>query len=151
MLRRLVPLLLVVAAVSAVGCGQRVRERRYEAPGVQLILPDEIAASGAQTAWEVVRRLSHMTTLSTTSGEPSRMYRRGRSSIVIRETPVVVIDGAQATDIAILSTIRADQIAWMRVLTGAASSTQFGAQGGAGAVIVATLRGDDTVDVARGH
>lgn len=151
MVRRLVPFVVVLAVLTASACGQRVRERRYEEPGVQLILPDEITRSGAETAWEVVRRLSHMTTLTTTSGAPSQMYRRGRSSIVIRETPVVVIDGAQATDIAILATIRADQIAWMRVLTGAASSTQFGAQGGAGAVIVATLRGDDTVDVARSH
>lgn len=138
-----------VAACVVVACGHNVQSHRYEAPGEQLILPDEIARSGAENAWDVVRRLSHMTTVTTTSGQPSRMYRRGRSSIVIRETPVVVVDGIQSTDIAILMTIRADQIAWMRVLTGAASSTQFGAEGGAGAVIVATRRGDDSLSVAR--
>jgi hypothetical protein len=138
----------ILAACVALACSHNGQQRRYEAPGEQLILPDQIARSGAENAWEVVRRLSHMTTVSTTSGQPDRMYRRGRSSIVIRETPVVVIDGLQATDIAILTTVRADQIAWMRVLTGVASSTRFGAQGGAGAVIVATLRGDDSLSVA---
>jgi hypothetical protein len=149
MLRRLVPFSALAMAFVVAACGHNVREHRYESPGVQLILPDEIARSGAETAWDVVRRLSHMTTATGASGEPGRMYRRGRSSIVLRETPVVVVDGAQANDIAILATIRADQIAWMRVLTGAVSSTQFGAQGGAGAVIIATLRGGDSVSVAR--
>ena len=148
MWRRLIASALATCFII-VACGHNVQPRRYDPPGEQLILPDEIARSGAENAWEVVRRLTHMTTVSTTSGEPSRMYRRGRSSIVIRETPVVVIDGIQSMDIAVLATIRADQIAWMRVLTGAASSTRFGAEGGAGAVILATLRGDGSVSTAR--
>ena len=148
MWRRLVSSALAAVCI-ATACSHNVHSRRYDAPGEQLILPEEIARSGAENAWDVVRRLSHMTTVSTSSGQPDRLYRRGRSSIVLRETPVVVVDGLQSTDIAILATIRADQIAWMRVLTGAASSTRFGAQGGAGAVIVETLRGDDSVSVAR--
>jgi hypothetical protein len=122
-----------------VGCGHNVHPRSFDPPGEQLILPDEIAESGATDAWDVVRRLSHMSTASTVSGEPSRMYRRGRSSMVIRERPIIVIDGVQVAEIQALSDVRADQIAWMRVLTGAASTTRYGARGGAGAVIVQTL------------
>lgn len=130
---------VVAGSVAIVGCGHNVHPHSYDPPGEQLILRDEIAKSGATTAWEVVRRLSHMTTSTSAAGEPSRMYRRGRSSIVIRETPVVVVDGVQATDLQILTQVRADQIAWIRVLTGAASTTRYGAGGGAGAVIVQTV------------
>lgn len=139
MWRRLLSSALVAGSVAAAGCGHNVRPRSYDPPGEQLILHDEIMKSGAVDAWEAVRRLSHMTTSSTAAGDPSRMYRRGRSSIVIRETPVIVVDGIQATDLQILTQVRADQVAWIRILTGAASTTRYGAAGGAGAVIVQTI------------
>jgi hypothetical protein len=139
MWRRLVSSTVVAACIAAVGCGHNLHPRTFDPPGEQLILPDEIAQSGATDAWDVVRRLTHMSTTSTVSGEPSRMYRRGHGSIMIRETPLVVVDGVQSTDIAILTEVRADQIAWMRVLTGVVGTTRFGASAGAGAVIVQTL------------
>jgi outer membrane cobalamin receptor len=141
---------LLAAAVAATlavsaGCGHNVRPRVYQPPGEQLILREDIAQSGAQDAWDVVRRLTHMSTSTTVAGEPARMYRRGRGSLVIRETPLVIIDGARSNDIQALARIRADQIAWMRILTGAASTTLFGADGGAGAVIVQTAASDQSV------
>ena len=139
MWRRLVSSTIAAACIAAVGCGHNVHSRAFDPPGEQLILPDEIAKSGATDAWDVVRRLTHMSTTSTVAGEPSRMYRRGRSSMVIRERPIVVIDGVQVAELEALSDVRADQISWMRILTGAASTTRYGARGGAGAVIVQTL------------
>ena len=135
---------LILASALFVGasCGHNGRPRNYAPPGEQLILREDIAQSGADNAWDVVRRLSHMTTASSIAGEPSRMYRRGRGSLVIRETPVVVVNGVSARDIQILTQIPAGQIAWMRVLTGAASTTRFGARGGAGAIIVQTGTGE---------
>ena len=135
----LVSSVLAAACIASAACGHNVGPHSYDPPGEQLILPDEIAKSGATDAWEVVRRLTHMTTTTTASGEPSRMYRRGHGSIMIRETPLVVVDGVQAPDLQILTEVRADQIAWMRVLTGVAGTTRFGASAGAGAVIVQTL------------
>ena len=139
MLHRLESFALVAVSIAAIGCGHNVHPRSYDPPGEQLILHDEIIKSGAVDAWEAVRRLSHMTTSTTASGGPSRMYRRGHGSIVIRETPMVVVDGIQATDLQILTQVRADQIAWIRILTGAAGTTRYGAGGGAGAVIVQTI------------
>jgi TonB-dependent Receptor Plug Domain len=147
MLNRLLSSALLAGCVATVACGPGLHPRSYDPPGEQLILHDEIVKSGAQDAWEAVRRLSHMTTSSTSAGEPSRMYRRGRSSLVIRETPVIVVDGVQATDLEILTQVRADQIAWIRILTGAASTTRYGAGGGAGAVIVQTV-GSDAQSIA---
>jgi TonB-dependent Receptor Plug Domain len=139
MWRRLLSSALAAGCIATIGCGHNGHPRVYQPPGEQLILRDEIAESGATDAWDVVRRLTHMTTTTTIAGEPSRMYRRGHGSIMIRETPLVIIDGVTAPDIGILTDVRADQIAWMRILTGAAGTTRFGASAGAGAVIVQTL------------
>lgn len=136
--------------VLGTGCGPAIHSAHaYAPPGEQLILPDEIARSGATTAWEVVLRSSHMSTMSTADGEPSRMWLRGRGSVYLRETPVVVVDGVESVDIQILAQIRADRIAWIRVLTGSASAARFGTEGGAGAVIVQTWGAEQ--DVAAGH
>ena len=144
-MRRLIASALVAAAIVSVGCARGPHSRAYQPPGEQLILPDEIAKSGATDAWDVVRRLTHLSTATTVAGEPSRMYRRGHGSLVIRETPLVEVDGVQSTDIKVLTQVRAEQIAWMRVLTGTASSTRYGTRGGAGAVIVQTLGGSESI------
>lgn len=136
--------------VLSTGCAPGIHSpHEYAPPGEQLILPDEIARSGASTAWDVVLRSSHMSTISTADGEPARMWLRGRGSVYIRETPIVVVDGVESLDIQILSQIRADRIAWMRVLTGSASAARFGTDGGAGAVIVQTWGAEQ--DVASEH
>jgi hypothetical protein len=139
MLRRLISPVVAAACIAAAACAHNVGAHGYSPPGEQLILHDEIAQSGATDAWDVVRRLTNMHTTATVAGEPSRMYRRGHGSLVIRETPLVVVDGVQSTDIRILTDVPADQIAWMRVLTGAVGTTRYGASAGAGAVIVQTL------------
>ena len=139
MWRRLVSSALAAGSIAAAGCGHNVHQRIYQPPGEQLILRDEIVQSGAVDAWDVVRRLTNMSTTTTIAGEPSRMYRRGHGSIVIRETPLVIVDGVTAHDMGVLADVRADQIAWMRVLTGTAGTTRYGASAGAGAVIVQTL------------
>lgn len=131
---------LVTCVVLGAGCGQPLRNvHRYDAPGEQLILAEDIAASGATTAWEVVRDMTHMSTSTAANGEPSRMWRRGRGSIYGSERPIVVVDGVESLDIQILAQIRADRIVWIRVLTATASAARFGTAGGGGAVIVQTI------------
>jgi len=132
--------------VMSGGCGPAIHPAHgYAPPGEQLILADEIERSGATTAWEVLLRSSHVSTTSTADGEPSRMWMRGRGSLYLRETPIVVVDGVESVDIQILSQIRADRIAWIRILTASASAARFGTDGGAGAVIVQTWGAEQEV------
>jgi outer membrane cobalamin receptor len=114
----------------------------YLPPGEKLILSDEISRTGARNAWEAIKRTpTFLSTMENGRGEPTRVWRRGRGSILLRETPIVVVDGVIASDLAALSSIPAEQIAWIRVLTGSASTARFGTQGGAGAIMIQTRLG----------
>jgi outer membrane cobalamin receptor len=115
----------------------------YSPPGEKLILADEISRTGARNAWEAIKRTStFLSTMENNRGEPTRLWRRGRGSIMLRETPVIVVDGIVASDLTALASIPAEQIAWIRVLTGAAGTARFGSQGGAGAIMIQTRIGD---------
>jgi outer membrane cobalamin receptor len=144
------PVRLVAAcsliALSACGTTQARQSRHaYSPPGEKLILADEIARSGARNAWEVIKRTpTFLSTMESGTGTPTRMWRRGRGSVMLRETPLVVVDGVISSDLGMLLAIPAEQIAYIRILTGSASTARFGTQGGSGAVMVQTLLGGMT-------
>ena len=137
---------LAGALLAVCACAPaRVSESRhvYTPPGEKLILADEISRSGARNAWEAIKRTpTFLSTMENGRGEPTRLWRRGRGSILLRETPIVVVDGVIASDLAALSSIPAEQIAWIRVLTGAAGTARFGTQGGGGAIMIQTRLGE---------
>lgn len=134
----------IVVALCACGPVRTGESRHvYAPPGEKLILADEISRSGARNAWEAIKRTpTFLSTMENGRGEPTRLWRRGRGSIMLRETPIVVVDGVVASDLAALSSIPAEQIAWIRVLTGAAGTARFGTQGGGGAIMIQTRLGE---------
>ena len=135
--------LMAIIALCACAPAKTAGSRRvYAPPGEKLILADDIAKSGARNAWEAIQRTpTFLSTMENSGGTPTRMWRRGRGSILLRETPLVVVDGVISTDIGMLVSIPAEQIAYIRVLTGSASTALFGTQGGSGAVMIQTLVG----------
>jgi outer membrane cobalamin receptor len=136
--------LLVLSACA--GAHPDEGRRLYSPPGEKLILADEISRTGARNAWEAIKRTStFLSTMENNRGEPTRLWRRGRGSIMLRESPVIVVDGIIASDLAALASIPAEQIAWIRVLTGSAGTARFGSQGGAGAIMIQTRIGDSSI------
>ena len=134
----------VLIALCACAPPQATQSRHvYLSPGEKLILADEISRTGARNAWEAIKRTpTFLSTMENGRGEPTRLWRRGRGSILLRETPIVVVDGVIASDLATLSSIPAEQIAWIRVLTGSAGTARFGTQGGGGAIMIQTRLGE---------
>lgn len=119
---------------------------RFNQPGERLILADEIAKTGALNAWEAIQRApTFLSTMQNARGEPTRAWRRGRGSVVLRETPAVIVDGVTSSDLSVLATIAAPRIAWIRVLTGTAATARYGTSAGAGAIVVQTWGSDPAV------
>lgn len=145
-------LILVLALAGSAGaCGPApFRAQRFNQPGEKLILADEIAKTGALNAWEAIQRTpTFLSTTQNARGEPARVWRRGRSSVVLRETPEVIVDGVVASDIGVLATIAADRIAWIRILTGTVATARYGTHAGSGAIIIQTWGAEGQNQFAR--
>src|SRR5437660_10993245 len=89
----------VSAAVSLSACAGRQYRPADSRAGVQVITAEQIARSGASTAWDVLKREAPTLTLrDTRGGRPASAVRRGRSSIGRQAAPPVVLDGGRLTD-----------------------------------------------------
>lgn len=134
-------LLLVPACASAPG--ERVSDARAD-EGRNLITAQEIRESGSNSAWEALRRVGRISMIETARGEPSSMKLRGSRSLVLNETPLVVLNGVPTRDVGVLKTIRADIIEWIEILDAADGARHHGPMAGGGAIVIRTKTGAAT-------
>jgi len=110
-----------------------------------VITSEQIERSGANTAWDVLKRAAPMLTLrDDRNGRPSRMERRGRSSIMLDDPPVVVLDGVRMTTFRDLDRIPANTILLITVYTGIEGTTYYGTNAVSGVVVIETKHGDES-------
>ena len=134
----------VAAAVSLTACAGRQYHAADNRPGVQVITAEQIARSGANTAWDVLKREAPTLTLrDTRGGRPASAGRRGRSSIVLQDAPLVVLDGVRLTDFRALDGIPAITILTISIYTGIEGTTYYGTNAGSGVIVIQTKDGAD--------
>lgn len=107
-----------------------------------LITADEIARSGAKTAWEAIRfTVKHINLQQTANGAPRRILRRGQSSIRLRDEVRIFVDDSRIADVGVLRQIAASDIALIRVLSGLDATTRYGTNSGDGVILISTRAG----------
>ena len=132
----------VSAAVSLTACAGRQYHPANPRPGVQVITAEQIARSGASTAWEVLKREAPTLTLrDTRGGRPASAGRRGRSSILLEDAPLVVLDGVRLTDFRALDGIPAATILTISVYNGIEGTTYYGTNAVSGVIVIQTKDG----------
>lgn len=135
----------VVVVLSIAGCASARPMDATKAPLSGKIITDEmIAASAAETAWDVLRDSGLFRMTSEGGGSRSSIRsRRGKTSVVLpySDVPRLVIDGARVPDIRYLHSIPAHSIAWIQILGGIEGSAQEGTNSGAGVIIVVSKAG----------
>jgi TonB-dependent starch-binding outer membrane protein SusC len=136
---RLAIWLLGIVAVAACATATGRSGAIKSAPGEVVISADQIRESGATTAWEVIRRTApHFNLTDGPSGEPSRMKRRGRSTLYLDDTPAVFLDGVRVSDFRTLAQIPAHTISSITILSGIEGSTRYGTNAGNGVILIHT-------------
>ncbi len=101
-----------------------------------------IARSGGQTAWEVLRREApQLTFRENRNGQATSMSRRGRSSILLNDTPMLLVDGVRSPDLKTLQQIPATTLLSIEVLTGLEGTTYYGTDAVGGVILVHTKIG----------
>lgn len=131
--RLALPLLLAVACIAP-----QARTESANGPGY-LISADRIRQTGAKDAWEaLVRSHAPLGLNESANGEPIAMTHRGRNSIMLSSTPLLVVDEVIMTDFVYLRRIPAESIAWIRILSGAEGTMRYGTGAGNGVIVVET-------------
>lgn len=133
--------LLVLADVS---CKSFHSAPVVPASGSERIMITEamIARSGGQTAWEVLRReVPQISYAENRNGQATGMERRGRSSITLKDPPMLFIDGVRIQEIGTLQQLPASTVLSIEVLTGAEGTTYYGTDAVGGVILVRTKKG----------
>jgi len=131
--------------VALLGCGPAVHQSASSpaAPGTFLITAEQIEKSGAHTAWQVLRQEAPMLQLNEDrNGRPASMGRRGRSSFLLNEAPVIMLDGVRVPDFHALETIEAQSIFTILIYDGIEGTTYYGTDAVNGVVVIKTKDGE---------
>ena len=136
--------LLLSLTVAVAGCGPAAHQNAATAaaPGTFLITAEQIQKSGATTAWQVLKHHAPMLTLrEDRNGRPQSMGRRGRSSFVLDEAPMVLVDGVRVPDFHALETIDAHSINSILIYDGVEGTTYYGTGAASGVIVITSKNG----------
>lgn len=142
---RLLPSLALAFVAGSAGCALNARRPAPEAhasDGEILISAAEIAELGVQTAWDVVKRKApQISYRENSAGEPARAWRHGRGSVVLNESPMLVVDGVRIADLRVMDQIPAATVEFIRILTGLSGTTYYGTNAASGVILIQTRSG----------
>jgi TonB-dependent receptor-like protein len=138
---RMHSLLALVPVLVAIGC--RSASGNRTAPGdkvytAHVITSEAIERSGATDAWEIIKKLSTMARAKEAyDGEPERLEpRRGHGSIVLRDDPMVYVDGIPLTDLRSLRQIGAHEVDSIEEMGSIEATAYFGTNSNAGVILI---------------
>jgi len=141
----------MMKAVSAslllglLGCGPaRQSTNTLAAPGTFIITAEQIAKTGAQNAWQVLQHSAPMLMAQNDKdGRPGKLTRRGRSSLVLDDAPIVLVDGVRLPDFRNLDSVGAESIKAIYIMDGVNGTTYYGTNSGSGVILIKTKDGGE--------
>lgn len=126
------------------GCGPAVQNVTSHGlpPGTFLITAEQIEKSGAHTAWQVLKQSAPMfQTSEDQNGRPAKLGRRGRSSFLLDDAPMVMLDGVRIPDFRSLEDIDAQSILSIYIYDAIEGTTYYGTNSGSGVIVIKTKDG----------
>ncbi|OLB15254.1 MAG: hypothetical protein AUH12_08860 [Gemmatimonadetes bacterium 13_2_20CM_69_8] len=140
LLRRTVSLATPLVSAACAGATSGGAYAPPPTPG-SLITQETIAASGAKTAWDALKRTVPYVRLRESRGRPARMTRRGPASIYLDDQVRLMVDNVRVYDLQVLDQMPASDILTIEVLDGLEATTRYGGTSTAGLVIIHTKTG----------
>src|ERR1700737_4765889 len=137
-MRRLYSIAVTVAALAQIGCGRTVHPETGARHEARLITREDIERSGAVDAFDALKRAGSYLNISERKRGDVRITERGRSSFLLSPQILLIVDGVLMTNLNVLHEIRAENLDWIRVMTGAEATPQYGTDAANGVVLVAT-------------
>jgi outer membrane cobalamin receptor len=137
------PLVVALSVTLSLSCAVHGSRKVPGNDGDRIfITADQIAHSGSATAWEALRKLvPQLTYGERKSGQPSRLERRGQSSLLLNDAPLVFLDGVRMPDFRNLQQLSASTIESIEVLNGIDGTTYYGSNAVSGVILIRTKNG----------
>lgn len=143
-LRRLPVPTLALFLVACAGMGVPAANQMAPGSATRLVTASQIERSGARTAWEALRAtLPGLSLRETRVGTPVSIGRRGRSSLYLSSSPIVLVDFVRISDLGLLRDIAAGDVLTIELINGIDASTYFGTNAGSGAILIRTKVASD--------
>lgn len=138
--------LAALAVLALSGCHlppQGAASTSPSAVGGTVITEEEIVRMSVRTAWDAVRlRAPRLSAGQDQGGQPTRVRIQEPRSVNADETPLLVVDGVQMTDLSYLMEISASQVHLIRILRAESAEPLYGLRAAGGAIVVETKRGN---------
>lgn len=139
---RCLPAVAVLLGLLLPGCAMQRAAVGEDRSGELVVTEEEVRASGATTAWEVMKRtIPRISFVDDARGNPRRMSVRGASSMYLSDRPNIFIDGVRVTEFMRLDQMPASSIATIRFLSGITGTTRYGTNSGDGVILIQTKNG----------
>jgi outer membrane cobalamin receptor len=104
-----------------------------------VITQEMIERSGGLTAWDVLKKeVPQLTFRENAHGQPSRLERRGQTSIVLSDAPMVYVDGSRLSDFRALQQIMAATLQRIEILNSIDGTTYYGTDAEGGVILLFT-------------
>lgn len=101
-----------------------------------------IERSKGKTAWEVLKiEVPDFTYGEKASGDPVKLVRRGKSSFLLNDTPMLYLDGLRLTDLKNLQQIDASTLRRIEILNGIDGTTYYGTDAEGGVILMFSKNG----------
>jgi outer membrane cobalamin receptor len=132
----------VAALVVSFACHRSQQPADYSlnsGDGRRVITAAAIEKTGARTAWEALQRtVPFFEFKDGNNGHAGRVEHRGRSSIMLQDQPMIIMDGVELNDYASLVVMPAADIELIEVLTGIDATTYYGTGATKGVIRITT-------------
>jgi len=136
--------LLAPLLILPLACGPAVERNanRGLPAGTYVITASDIAARGAHTAWQVLKQDAPMLlTEEDRNGRPAKLTRRGRTSFLFDDPPMILLDDVRMPDFRNLDMIEAESISAIYIFDGIEGTTLYGTNSGSGVILIKTKDG----------
>lgn len=96
-----------------------------------------IERTKGKTAWEVLKiEVPDFTYGEKASGDPVKLERRGKSTFLLNDTPMIYLDGLRLTDLKNLQQIDASTLKRIEILNSIEGTTYYGTDAEGGVILM---------------
>ena len=143
-MRSITPFAAGVITIALCGCATlTANKQHFPHHDARFITREDIKRTGATDAWDALKGVGNFMSMKEGRGQDMRTSQRGRSSILLSDEMMLVVDNVVLNNLSDLHSIPAQSIDWMQILSGKDGTVIYGTPGANGVIVIKTGIADE--------